>query len=173
MNGIWFLHKSLVDVSQMGINHWNLNATLSGEQEGLTFRSFLHFFSKELSAQHFQQLGRMWSQWAANFSVLLLVSLYPTFHLIGFFPSLILFPDVSIVQQSRKFSAFGVVGNVQTQSQHGKKLKLDLSGVISQMSQMKPFSIQLLIGKYLKVNKECRQERIIVLAKSEHLKIEF
>lgn len=48
-----------------------------------------------------------------------------------------------------------------------------MSGVISQMSQIKPLLTQLLIVKYLKVNKECKQEIIIVLEKLEHLEIVF
>lgn len=54
-----------------------------------------------------------------------------------------------------------------------KNLELDLSGVISKMSQMKPLSIQLLVGNHLKVSKECNQDRIIVLAKLEYLEIVF
>lgn len=54
-----------------------------------------------------------------------------------------------------------------------KELELDLSGIISQMSQMKPLLILLLIRNCLKVNKELKQERIIVLAKLEHFEIAF
>lgn len=46
-----------------------------------------------------------------------------------------------------------------------------MSGIISQMSQMKPLFIELLISNYLWVNKEHKQESMTVLAKSEHIEI--
>lgn len=54
-----------------------------------------------------------------------------------------------------------------------KKIELDMSGVISQMSQIKPLLTQLLIVQYFKINKECKQEIIIVLTKLDHLEIVF
>lgn len=48
-----------------------------------------------------------------------------------------------------------------------------MSGVIFQMSQIKPLLTQLLIVQYFKINKECKQEIIIVLTKLDHLEIVF
>lgn len=46
-----------------------------------------------------------------------------------------------------------------------------MSGTISQMSQMKPHFIELLIRNYLRVNKEHKWESIIILAKLERIEI--
>lgn len=105
----------------------------------------------------------------------MLTSLYCVFHLTVFFLSLILFSDLGIVQWRRKSSTFGGIWNLQTQGWHGKKKKIELgkSGVMSQMSQIKPLLTQLLIVQYFKINKECKQEIIIVLTKLDHLEIVF
>lgn len=54
-----------------------------------------------------------------------------------------------------------------------KILEINMTGIISQMSQMKPLFMELLIGNYLRVSKEHKQEHIIVLAKLEHIDVVF